>query len=95
MPDKSIKPEDIQVRRGAGLQIGNEAPSPNGIVATMPQRIKPPKDTNWVNRGAQWRPEHYEVLRALAFYRKQEFRKVLETIVAEYIERHKGEIPSG
>lgn len=85
MPDKSIKPEDIQVRRGAGLQIGSNAPSPNGTAATLPQRKE--RDTNWINRGAQWRPEHYQQLKVLAAQQGLQFRQVLERAVAEYIER--------
>lgn len=83
MPDKKLTTADI--KRGGGVQLSTDATSPNGTAATLPPRKE--RDTNWINRGAQWRPEHYQQLKVLAAQRGLQFRQVLASAVAEYIER--------
>jgi hypothetical protein len=78
MPDKKLS-DALQVRRGAGLQLSTDAPSQDRKPA------KPPKDTNWVSKGAEWRPNQHRALKTLAAQRGMDFREVLEEAITAYL----------
>jgi hypothetical protein len=79
MPDKKLTNENLQIRRGAGVQFSTDAPSQDRKPA------KPPKDTNWVSKGAEWRPAQHHALKVLAAQRRMDFREVLEEAITAYL----------
>lgn len=84
MADKKLTPDALQVRRGAGLQLSTDVPSQDSKPA------KPPKDTNWVSKGAEWRPNQHRALKSLAAQRGMDFREILEEAITAYLAAQEG-----